>query len=397
MHKLVVENISDIFTPKDPQDIIRDFSGLEYNYYRERQYWKILNFFIKEMSKEQFVDALDNDKFDLATSIKYMNAATSKAFIKKAGIINITRFKPDILKSLAIKTKNQELLNYVDSLRDEMGYSLTTPIPKEIDQSKMISYDKHGKGVKIGFKRNYMIYRLLDFINKNPGIRRKYLTKFVYELKHGKGAEKEDYAGYWSQGFMHFIKKGYIHSDEGRYTIEPDGIFRLRELKQKFGKVRKVNEGISHIFQPKSKEEIENIVLSAIQKGDIDFDDYKELVIHYMDQFDFPYPYFLSDHKKDILEKYNEKKSPLETAKFIINKNFKPSGASSDGRLLVNPTKSGDSVEYKYYNDEYPKIAEISYDVEMEDIEEEDEEIRAHFITDSGEQFYLDEIMRIDT
>ncbi len=365
----------------------------------------------------------------------------------------------------------------------------------------------------VSYKRGYKLYKLLDLVLKNPGIRRKDIVYFIYEMRYGKGSgERDKPTGYWSVALQNYRRAGYFHSDKGKYTIEPNGEDKLEKLRQKFGPINETlgvfqpkkitkkdidellevnwnpdyikeiteldrngsslsnlhkyiiikfenskyiqdiegspvtestisytflksgygfglyndkmfghrpfktsiytnsigqkyfkaadtiwyidtiegeGELLESVFQPKSKNEIDEIFWN------ITYEDYKNLVIDYLNQIDF-YRSHLSKHDKDILEKFNEKESPFEAAKFILNKNFEPAGASSDGRLLVKPLNSGEAVEYKYYNDEYPRIAELSWDQELEDIEEGDEEIRAHFETDSGEQFYMDEIMRIN-
>jgi hypothetical protein len=430
---LVYEDLDDVFKPKTKEEIVDTIFTRDTNTFDKRAVEKI----DQALTPEQFLDYFKQQKFKnmhsnlqkyqvndsdlffyliknisltkdekllkkvfektdnnlLSKWLLRMPRHYSKLMVKNFGadtLVNLFLFLPngaDIIKNIALRTDDQKLASYAQNLNTRKLHT----------KSKYTrGYDIHayqGQETAMKFQKGYILFRILDFLDKNPeGVRRKDLTKFVFELRYGKGkGTKSKIAGYYSNTFKNYRDEyNYIFNDEeGRWYITNQGKEKLNQLRQKF----KLEESV---FKPLSQNQYRE------RFEQLKYEDYEDLVLKSGRDLGNDNMYLQVEDIQEVWAAFKAKISPREIAKKILNQHFKPRGASIDGRLLINYIDRDDMIEYKYIKDKYPRTAEIIWEYtndenDIESIEELeiDQEASPYFETDQGERFLMSEIMRL--
>jgi hypothetical protein len=166
-----------------------------------------------------------------------------------------------------------------------------------------------------------------------------------------------------------------------------------------------INEGIKDVLKPKSREEI----VKALE--DVDFDRYVVFVDNEIDKQRVPHgnadDLFIK-FREFVIKGWEEKTPPTEVAHNIIETYYrdewKPDGVmtlSNTGGMELKFVDNGEGVEYRYSGDIIPKGADVEYEYEKTEPDEDypysydGTEIRTYFEDDRGEKWYLDQFMRV--
>lgn len=164
----------------------------------------------------QLFDSPNNyiEKFDVKEKYKKYKTEHPKRFIEY----------------LRERIKNNTLMDILDP-KDHKKYDAIVNLLKK----KELKHQNYPKG--------YKIYRILKYINENPGIRRTDIIKFAFELSHGKETFNPIInRGYWSDGFGALIYPNVDRDKNNRYTLNQRGKNRLAYYEKKFGNEKIIPE-----------------------------------------------------------------------------------------------------------------------------------------------------------